>query len=366
MTGLRQFGAIIAINALLAFAVHAAAPAQPDNTDRQEYEYVGAHGLDASCPWSVYCYRILVPVMLAQLPVDAELRWRWLQVAANTTAGSIVAITTAGVANGVAAALLATIVVQTSFGFAFTAYDPYTADPVVFAILATLAWCWVAQRWLAAMALGLIGIFAKETVALISVAAALAAVIDRRAGWRMWVAQAGIVLAALLGFHWVMDSYFGWSISTNPAAQFAQGSWLARWWMNNPGLALKGFFLFVPFGFVWLYAAAGFSAAPKELKHLAVGAALPFLALNYVQNPERALSNLFFIIVPLAAIALTRVPVGLAVTAVVTNGLFTAKVGSSTVWLPSSKWLLLPAAASAVWVFWVLLRSDRAASDTQS
>ncbi len=365
MNSLRQYGAVIALNALLALAVHAAAPAQPDNSDRQEYDYVGVHGLDANCPWSVYCYRILVPVMLEQLPVDAELRWRWLQLAANTTAGSIVAITTAGLANGLAAALLATIVVQTSFGFAFTAYDPYTADPVVFAILATLAWCWFAQRWLVAMAIGLIGIFAKETVALLSVATALAAAIDRRAGWRMWVAQGGIVLAALLGFHWIMDSYFGWGISTNPAAQFAQGSWLARWWLNNPGLALKGFFLFVPFGFVWVYAAAGFSAAPKELRHLAVGAALPFLALNYVQNPERALSNLFFVIVPLAAIALTRVPFALAMAAVVTNGLFTSKVGSSTVWLPSSRWLLIPATASAVWVCWLLIRSGRVPSDAQ-
>lgn len=357
MTGLRRYGAIVALNGLMALAVHAAAPAQPENTDRQEYEYVGQHRLEANCPWSVYCYRMLVPALLEQIPLEAETRWRWLQLAANTTAGSIVATTTAGLANGLPAAVIATILVQTSFGFAFTAYDPYTADPVVFAILAALAWCWLSNRWIAAMGLGLIGVFVKETVALLSIATALAALIDRRSGWRRWLLQGGVVLAVLLGFHWIMDTYFGWGIATNPAAQFAQGSWLARWWTNNPGLPLKGFFLFVPFAFGWLYAAAGVRAAPTRLRHLALGAALPFLALNYVQNPERALGNLFFVIVPLAAIALARVPVGLALAAAITNGALTAKVGSSTEWLPSSWYLLGPAAASAALVFWYLRRS---------
>ena len=46
MTGLRRYGAIVALNGLMALAVHAAAPAQPENTDRQEYEYVGQHRLE--------------------------------------------------------------------------------------------------------------------------------------------------------------------------------------------------------------------------------------------------------------------------------------------------------------------------------
>lgn len=359
MRGPRLWGAVVALNAVLALGIQAAAPPQPARSDRQEYEYAGKHGLEPNCGWSVYCYRVLVPVVLEQIPIDADLRWRGYQVTANTVAGSIVAVTTAAWANGLPAAAIATILVQTSFGFAFTAYDPYTADPFVFVIAAAIAWCWLTNRAFAALAVGLAGVFAKETVALVSAATALAALLNRqRSGWRLWMAQAALVMLTLLAFHWIMDTYFGWGITKNAAARFSEGSWLALWWANNPSLLRKLFFLFVPFGFAWLYAAAGYRTAPRDLRHLATGALLPFLALNYVQNPERALANSFFVIIPLAAIALTRVPFGVALAAAVTNGLFTAKVGTSTAWLPSSAYLLVPAAASAAWVLWHLRRNS--------
>ena len=355
MTGLRLWTGAFAFNAILAFALQAAAPAQPANTDRQEYEYNGQHPFAGSCPWTVYCYRVLVPVLLEQIPVESEPRWRWFQVSANTVAGTLVSITTAAMTNGLPGAAIAAILVQSSYGFAFTAYDPYTADPLVFVFSATLAWCWLANRWQLALAVGLIGIFAKETVALVSAATALAALVDRqRAGWTRWLMQGVLVVASLLAFHWVMDTYFGWGISSNPAAQFSGGSWIARWWANNPGLLRKSFFLFAPFGFGWLYCAAGVGRAPRDLRRLALGAVLPFLALNYVQNPECALGNLFFVVVPLATITLSRVPFGVALAAAITTGALTAKVGSSTTWLPSSTYLLPVATVAAAAVFWSL------------
>lgn len=367
MTGFRLWAGSLAFNAILAFALQAAAPTQPANTDRQEYEYNGQHPFAASCPWTVYCYRVLVPVVLEQIPVESERRWRGFQVSANTVAGTLLSITTGAMTNGLPGAAIAAILVQSSYGFAFTAYDPYTADPLVFVFSATLAWCWFANRWLLALAVGLVGIFAKETVALVSAATALAALVDRqRAGWTRWLAQGVIVAGSLFAFHWVMDTYFGWGISSNPAAQFSNGSWIARWWENNPGLWRKGFFLFAPFGFGWLYAAAAVTRAPRELQKLAIGATLPFLALNYVQNPERALGNLFFVVVPLATITLLRVPFGVALAAAITTGLVTAKVGSSTTWLPSSSYLLLAAAASAALVAWHLRQNRSGVDDGQT
>ena len=94
--------------------------------------------------------------------------------------------------------------------------------------------------------------------------------------------------------------------------------------------------------------------APRDLQKLAIGATLPFLALNYVQTPERALGNLFFLVVPLATITLSRVPLGVGLAAAITTGLLTAKVGSSTTLLPSSSYLLVAATASAAVVAWHL------------
>ncbi len=92
---------------------------------------------------------------------------------------SILAITTAGLANGLPAAVLASLMVQMSFGFAFTAYDPYSAEPLLFVFSALLTWCWLANRPLTALGLALVGVFVKETVALVSGAAALAAMVNR-------------------------------------------------------------------------------------------------------------------------------------------------------------------------------------------
>lgn len=345
----------LVLNLALAATVQSVSPEQPRLSDRQEYEYVGAHGLEANCPWSVYCYRVLVPSVLARIPVEPEVRWRGYQLGANTLAGTIVAATAGATSGGWAATAIAAVLTQTSFGFAFTAVDPFTADPMVFVISAVITLCWLTNRPAAAFAAGLVGVFAKETVALTSAAAALAALVTRdRKRWPAWVVQGVVVAGVLLGFHWVMDTYFGWSIRNNAAAKFSEGSWLALWWANNPGVLRKGFFLFAPFGFGWLYAAAGFRSAPVAVRQLTLGALLPFLALNYVQNPERALANLFFVIVPLATITLARVPVAVALAAVLTNGLLTARVGSSSAWLPPAGYLLLPAAIAAVCVFWSL------------
>ena len=95
MRALRQPGLLILLNAALAFSIQAAAPRPPRHSDRQEYEWVGRHGLASNCPWSIYCYRLLVPMVLERIPADPERRWRGYQIATTTLAGSIASLTTA-------------------------------------------------------------------------------------------------------------------------------------------------------------------------------------------------------------------------------------------------------------------------------
>jgi hypothetical protein len=348
----RDAWAIVALNLSLAWLVHVAAPDRPRNQDRAAYEYVGQHGFAANCPVSIYCYRVLVPMALERIPMDSEPRWRWYQVAATAAAGSMTAAMTSRVAGGLGAGVIASLLVQTTYGFSFTAYDPYTADPLVFVFAAALAWCAIADRWVLALGLGLVGVFAKETVALVSLTCALAALGRDRPTWPKWVVSGAAVVATLLGFHWIMDTYFGWGIGNNPAAQFGSGSWLALWWHNNPFLIRKAYLLFAPFGFAWVFALLAVRFAEPPLRRLALGAIGPFLALCYVQTPERALSNAFFIVVPLATLYLIRAPFPIAVLTALANAAVTAKVGSSTTWLPPSRYLMVPALFLALWAIW--------------
>jgi hypothetical protein len=340
-----RWSATLLINAALAALVAAAAPASPRLSDRAEYEYTGRHGFEANCPNSIYCYRVLVPMLLERVPVDPQLRWRAHQWLMHTGTGTVVSIAVAPIASP----FIAATVLQLSYPFAFTAYDPFTADPMVFAIAALTLSLWLIDRPLAFAAIAALGVFVKETVALLASAAAIGALLCGRPWrWRWWTPAAAAWLL-LLAFHWYMDAYYGWGIAKNPAANFAGGSWLALWWRNNPSLTRKALMLFAPFGFAWLFAVLGYRFAAPPIRQLAIGAILPVLVLIYVQTPERALGNAFFVIVPLATIFLSRVPPAAGWSAAVTNGLVTARIGLSSEWLPSAPILLIPAALCAAW-----------------
>lgn len=342
----RLGAAILFFNAALALLVQAAAPDQPRLTDRAEYEDSGRQPFAENCPNTIYCYRILVPMVLEQVPLDGEQRWRAMQWLAHAATGTVTAL----VASPFASPFITSILLQTSYAFSFTAYDPYTPDPVVFLIASLILWGWLTDRVIVVTALAAIGVFAKETVAVLAACTAIAGLLDhnRPQRWR-WLAPVAIAGVVLFGFHWYMDTYRGWGIERNPAASFASGSWLAIWFKNNPSHLRKALMVFLPFAFGWVYAVAGFRHAPRAMRQLAIGAIVPIAALVFVQTPERALANAFFVVVPLAAAFLAHIPAAAAWSAAITTALVTARFGLSSDLLPSTSILLIPATAAAIW-----------------
>ena len=339
---------LLALNLALAVTFSLLAPDEPLLNDREAYDYVGAHPLQPSCPFSIYCYRPMAPVLVHALPIDADTSWRVYQVTANTAAGVILAgLTTAPV--------LASVMIQTSYGFTFTAYDPYAADPLVFVFAALLIWCWHNDRVRLAIGLAAIGIFAKETVALVAGALAIAALVTRQPRWLMPAVISGTLLAT---FHVVSRVWLGWEIASNPAAQLSHGSWLGLWLRNNPSHLSKLYMLFAVFGFAWIFAVLGCRHAETRWRALAIGTIPPMLLLIVAQTPERAISNAFYVVVPLAAMVVASAPVTGTI-AVVLNGLVTAKAGTSSAWLPSAKWTLIPAAIAAAVLVVGALKNER-------
>lgn len=343
----RTYLVVGALNLALALTISALAPAAPRLNDRAAYEYVGRSPFAPNCPFSIYCYRVLAPVVVHRLPLGAEASWRAYQIGSNAAAGSLIAAATASLTPALSAPLLASVLVQTSYGFTFTAYDPYAADPMVFLIAALLTWCWIHDRPWPALAMVAIGIFAKETVALLAGALALAAIVERRPGWQRWLLPALAGAAVLAMFHLVSRIWLNWEIASNPAAQLSHGSWIGLWWRNNPFIERKAYMIFATFGFGWLWAAMGWRLAPAAWRALALGTIPPLLLLIIAQTPERALGNAFFIAAPLAALYASRQPV-IGSTAIALNALITAKAGTSSAWLPSVRWIGIPAAIVAI------------------
>jgi len=288
----------------------------------------------------------MVPVIVHRLPLEPDTGWRVVQVAGNAAAGTMIAVAAATLSPGYLVPVLATVMAQSSYGFTFTAYDPYTADPLVFLFAALLIWCWITDRPWLAVALSTIGIFAKETVAIFAAGIAIAAMLERREGWRRWLAPAAASAIGLAVYHLVGETWLNWDISTNPAAQLQNGSWLGLWWRNNPFIERKAYMIFATFGFAWAFAVMGWRTAPPPWRAVAIGTIAPMAALMIVQTPERALGNAFYVVIPLAALFASRSPAPAGI-AIGLNALVTAKAGSSSAWLPSGRWTLIPAAVAA-------------------
>jgi hypothetical protein len=325
--------AVCVLNLALASVLVALAPSQVGTTaDRQGYEHVAQHGLAPDCPHLMFCYRVVLPIALAHVPLPEVTAWRAFTVVANATTGSLLAVLTVASGATLPGALLASILFQSSFGATFGLFDPFTPDAAVALVAAVLALCWRFDRPRVALLVAVVGVFAKEAVVLVISAIALASFKFARP--RPWLLAAAAAWFALLSFHAVMDLGFGWTERGGPAADLLGGSWFGLW-LADPTLtpASHALYLFIPFGFAWLYAALGVRIAPPRLRALANGA-LVLLPLLYVQQPERALATAAFAVVPLAALYLSRAPLLLALPAALANALLTARVGLSTPLLP--------------------------------
>lgn len=352
---------VLLFNAALATAIAGLAPREPVLSDRNDYEYNSKRWLYAYCSSSIFCYRILVPVLLEFVPMESGPRWRAYQLLSHTATGTVVAMAVTPLASP----LMTSVLLQSSYAFAYTAYDPYSADPFVFLVAALTLYLWLLDRTFAMALMVSVGVFAKETVALIASVPAIAVMLcERTKRWRWWV-PALLAWSVLLTFHWYMDIYGGWTVRASASSNLTSGAWLIVWWRGNPSHVAKAMLLFAPFGFGWVFAVLGYRHATPAIRALALGAVLPIAALAYVQTPERALSNAFLVTVPLAGIFLSRVPPAAAWAAAISNALVTAKLGTSTVLLPSSTSLVLPASLAAIWAIAASrrhlgIRSDRA------
>ena len=332
-TALTHFVAMVLVLAAVLRAV-------PDPSPTDEYvRGIGQQPLAAGCD-DLNCFRVLVPMLVESFPGPPLERWRWYAVLGNTT-GSVVTGQLAR-AFGLSrhAAILTMWLSAVGFGSMSMVYHPYTADSLMFLLGPLITLMLVRGKMLWAGLLATVGIFGKEVAAAPLFIAAIAQGIERQ--WQ----QASRTLAVAVG---VTAIWIAWQLALiflfdhgygpNPSVDIFAGGYF-RYWLEHSGLRNAAVAVFVEYGAVWILAACGWLAAPPRLRAFALGAVPPALALCYVQIPDRALWNFYYLWLPLAAIVLASLPPAIAWLFVATFGLANLRVAANIMSVPPIRFSL--------------------------
>jgi len=288
-------------------AIAWASPAPDRVTDRDVYEATMTHGVVYDCS-DLQCFRVLVPWVLAAVPLPPIVKWKLYAVLCNAGAGVAVVCLSLTLGLSRRAAWFAGVGSAFGFGSLYTLHDVYTSDPLMYLLGPLITNELLIGRVALAAGLGAIGVCAKEFAA-----APLYLVTAYHAVERRWLPAARTAVAANAAFIvWLLLTLtlmlrFNYTYAGSKSADLAGGGNLVGWMhrMSPAGIASS---MFNEFGALYVLAPIGFFLAAPPLRRLFL-VSLPIAALfAYVQQPDRALWNIHFLILPLAALVLERAP----------------------------------------------------------
>lgn len=308
-------------------------------TDRDTYEATATHGVVRDCS-DIHCFRVLVPWMLGLLPGASLIKWKVYAAVANAAAAIAVFELSLLLGLSARAAMFALVACATGFGALYTLHDPFTADPLMYFLGPLLFVELHRGRIGVAAVVGSVGTLAKEFAAaplfMFSAAAAirgewarsLSALAAANAAFIVWLClQLTLILA------------FNYSYGSNPSTDLLGGGYLRPWLAK---LSARGALSAMVNEYTAWYVLApvGLWLADRRLRVLALVAVPIAVVFAYVQQPDRALWNFHFVVLPLGAVVLERVSPLLAWLTVVLFAVTNLKVGA--------QWRLAPPARYTV------------------
>ena len=164
MKPLTTAAALFAASAVVLACVAALSP-EPDHvTDRLVYERSAEQVIVPDCS-DLHCFRVLVPWVLGRLPGSSTLRWKAYAVLANAAAAAGVWMLCLAIGLGRRAALFASALSACGFGAFYTLHDPFTSDPLMYALGPAISTALANGQLAAAAALSIVGATAKEFAA---------------------------------------------------------------------------------------------------------------------------------------------------------------------------------------------------------
>ena len=328
----------------------------PHPTDQGMMERVGRGVIVDGCA-DLNCFRMLVPSIVERLPGPSLPRWRGYAVACNAAAAVAAGWLALQLGLGSRVALITLWLAALGSGSFATINHPYNNDPLVWLLAPLITALTLQSRILKAALLALVGIFAKEFAAAPLYIAAAASAIGRQ--WRECLRQAAAavaVTAAWLALQLALILAFNYSYDNNPSSQVQSGGYL-RVWLAHVTPLTGALAIFGTFGALYVLLPSGWQAAPATLRRLALGAIPAAAAFVYVATPERVLWNFFFIVVPIAAIALAMLPTALVGAFIVMFAAANLRIGAQVSAVPASRYAVIVTLLLAVLaITWPRLR----------
>lgn len=335
MTASTRLASFAAAFVMLA-AVSAIAPSPDRVTDRDAYEATAAHFVVPDCS-DLQCFRVLVPWVLGRIPGPSIVKWKMYAAAANAAAALAVFDLCLLFGLSRRGAALAAVASATGFGSFYTLADPYTADPLMYCLGPLMLRELLCDRIAVAGVIGSVGVLAKEFAAAPlylftafaavrgDLARALRSLLAANAAFTVWLAlQVTLIL--------VFNYSYGGSSSTDLLGGGFLTVWLSR--LSPRGVASAMLNEYTAF---YILAPAGFLFADRRLRLLAL-LSIPIAALFvYVQQPDRALWNFHFLVVPLGASLLDLAAPLLAWTTIALFAITNLKVGAQWTFAPSAR-----------------------------
>ena len=322
------------------------APQAAYETDRGVYERMGHEWPVPGCH-DIHCFRPLVSWVLGRLPGPPIVIWKAYAVIAQVGAGLAMAHWVMRWGVSPSTARMVAWLTALGSGACYTLFDPYTSDPLMHLLAPVLMLLIDRGRAVPATALSVAGIMAKEFAAVpIIVGAAYRALRDQ---WRdaSRLALGGVVVVLVwAGWQLFARNILGYTTGSSYSADLTTGSFLVFWLLTlSPSLVatvmamvLGGLWLLWPVGLLW---------GPRELRQLTFASAPAILIFNALQQPDRALWNFAFVLMPAVAIVLDRVPPVLGWMFVAAQAVLNARFGAQLLQLPPARISLTIAAILA-------------------
>lgn len=336
---------------IVAGAVAYAAPAPHWQTDRDIYERMGREWIVPGCN-DFHCFRPLVSWLLGLIPGPQLLIWKAYAVLCQVVAGVAMALwSTRWGATPSTARMIAWLTALGS-GACYTLFDPHTSDPLMHAIGPVLMLLIDRGRHVTATVTAAIAVMAKEFAAVpMAIGAAYRALRDEWQPARHLAIGTAMVTALWSAWQLFARTQLGYTTGPTYSADVTSGGYLV-FWLLTLSPALVATLIALVLGGMWLLWVAGLIYGSRELRQLTFASLPPLLIFNALQQPDRALWNFAFVVMPAVAVMLGRVPAALGWSFVAAQTLLNLRFGAQLPQVPSARISFGVAVVLALAIMW--------------